>query len=397
MLIEMIRCGLKIMIYDIAIIGGGASGMAAAVSLAEKGLSVAIAEAKPRIGQKILVTGSGRCNLTNLNITSANYRSENPEVAEKIIARYGADEVRAFFSCIGLVTRSKDNLIYPLSNKAASVVDCLRFALSKYRVSIFTGFDAADVELGGGLYRIKSREGGLIQARKVIIAAGGKAFNGTDTGLIILKKFGHSIKKTYPALVALTSEDAFLKGLKGVKFIGEIRVRRGSELLRTERGEILFTDYGISGIAVMQVSYLFSLYDDLVLELDFLPDMSLSEAEKTLEHMADFYSASSVTAEEYLSGIVDKKLGVRILKYSKGGSLADNLKSMPLKISGTKGFKNAQVCGGGALLSGFNPNTLESRHAEGLYAIGEVLDAVGDCGGYNLHWAWATALYATNV
>lgn len=391
------------MIYDVAILGGGASGMVAAINLARKGFSVVIMEARPRIGQKILVTGNGRCNLTNLNISIDNYHSENLDVVEGVITKYGTAEVMEFFNGIGLLTRSKDDLVYPLSNKGASVLDSLRNALAKYKVNIHTNFDIKSIDKHGGQYGeqyfIRGSQGASLQAKKLIIATGLKAHDGLDTGLRILEKLGHSIKKPYPALVSLKSDDPFITGLKGVKFIGEIRVLRGFEVLRAERGEILFTDYGISGIAVMQLSYLFSLYDELRVELDFLPHMDFYEAKRTLEYIEDFYKNSSVTADDYLAGLIDKKLGTRILRYSgaKGLDLINNLKARPIKISGHNGFRNAQVCGGGAILSGFDPETLESRHLKGLYVIGEVLDAVGDCGGYNLHWAWATALYATDA
>lgn len=385
------------MIYDVAILGGGASGIAAAVSLAKKGINVVILEAKPRLGQKILVTGNGRCNLTNLDIGCENYHSENPEIVEMIITRYGCEQVRAFFSSIGLLTRNRGGLVYPLSNKAASVLDCLRNALAKYEVAVITGFDIKSADKQNGNYIVKDCKNSFVQAKKLVVATGSRAYNGTDTGLSILKKFGHCIKKPYPALVQLKSVDPFIKGLKGTKFIGEIKVYKDNKLIRGERGEILFTDYGISGIAVMQVSYLFSLYDNLSLELDFMPDMDLSEVKETLKNIKTFYSDSSVTEEEYLSGLIDKKLGTRVLKYSNSSTLAKSLKAMQIKISEPGGLKNAQVCGGGAVLSGFSQDTLESNHTKGLYAIGETLDAAGDCGGYNLHWAWATALHVSKA
>jgi len=385
------------MVYDIVILGGGASGMVAAVKLAEKGFNVGLLEQKPRIGQKILLTGNGRCNLTNLKISPCNYHSDNLGIVDEVITKFGSAEVLNFFSSIGLLTREKDGLVYPMSNKASSVLDCLRNALSKYGVSIITDFSLKFADKQDDKFVIKSIDDDITQAKKLIIATGSAAFQGTSKGLDILREFGHSIKELYPALVQLRSEDAFLKGLKGVKFNGEIRVRQGNDLLRREKGEMLFTDYGISGIAVMQVSYLFSLYDKLSLELDFLPHMNLSEVAEMLKNNKKFYQGSSVTAEDYLTGIVDRKLGIRLLKHGGEKSLARNLKALPIKISGHNGFKSAQVCGGGASLDDFCKETLESLHVKGLYAIGEVLDAVGDCGGYNLHWAWASALYASEA
>jgi len=339
---------------DIAILGGGASGLCAAISLARKGYKVTVFESKARIGQKILLTGNGRCNLTNLNLSSKNYHSNRPDIVEKIISQ----NVLEFFKSIGLYTRSKDGLVYPLSNKASSVLDLLRTALAKHKVEIVTEYNG-------------------LPNKPLIIATGLKANNGTDSGLKILKNFGHKIIEPYPALVQLKSDDAFLKGLKGVKFNGSVKVRQGNNILREEHGEILITDYGLSGIAVMQVSYLFSLYKDCTLELDLVPDMS---REELAEYQKNFCN---------LIGLVEKKLSERILKHNA------DMKSITVNITGHNGFKNAQVCGGGASLDDFNEKTLESRHTKGLYAIGEVLDVVGDCGGYNLHWAFASALYVS--
>jgi len=387
------------MFSDITILGGGASGLTTAINLAQKGYKTTILELKPRIGQKILVTGNGRCNLTNLNIKRENYHSNNLDAVQNIISHYDSTNVLDFFKSIGLFTRNKDNLVYPLSNKASSVVDLLRATLAKLNVTIITDFDIKDVTRQADGYNITSVNGEIIQSLRVIIATGLKAYDGTDIGLKILRSFGHNIIKPYPALVQLKSDDAFLKGLKGVKFIGEIKVRQGDNILRSERGEILITEYGLSGIAVMQLSYLFSLYDDCVLELDFLPDMSIEEVEKNLEYLEKFYK-DSLSLAEYLTGLVDKKLGMRIAKHSNTANpkrLAKNLKSMPINITGHNGFKNAQVCGGGASFNNFNTDTLESRHAKGLYAIGEILDVIGDCGGYNLHWAFASALCVSDA
>lgn len=382
------------MTHKITIIGSGASGLVAAICLARQGHKVTILESKPRIGQKILVTGNGRCNLTNLDIRLDNYHSNTLDIVHNIITRYDNRDVINFFKTMGLFTRNKGNLVYPLSNKAASVVNILRAALVKYGVTIITDFVVKDVDKYPNGYVIKSVNNDQIKTEKLIIATGLKAHTGTDIGLKILSKFGHRINKVYPALVQLRSDDPFVKGLKGIKFEGEIRVRRGGDILRTERGEILFTDYGVSGIAVMQVSYLFSLYNDCMLELDFLPDMSLQEVIKNLVYVDEYYKHSPTQIEEYLTGFIDSKLGVRITKHTRSTNpidIAQTIKSLPIKITSHNGYKNAQVCGGGAALEDFT-RALESKHTTNLYAIGEILDAVGDCGGYNLHWAFACAL-----
>ena len=379
----------------IAILGCGASGLVAAICLAREGFKVTIVEAKPRIGQKLLVTGNGRCNLTNLNITKNNYHSNNPDFVHGIITKYNCDEVLAFFKSIGLYTYNNNGLVYPLSNKASSVLDLLRATIQKYNVTVITDFEIKSVSKTKKEFVIKNIKGTEIQASQVIIATGLNAYTGTDIGLKILKSLGHSCNKTYPALVQLKTQDPFIKGLKGVKVNGKIKIYRNNKIIREERGEILFTEYGISGIAVMQVSYLFSVYDDCSLKLDFLPDMTTSDLVNILRDLKSLYKNSTLSNGEYLTGLMDKKLGIRIIKQAKTEEpdlLAKFLKSMPIKISGPNGMKNAQICGGGAILDDFNGDSLESKHIQGLYAIGEVLDVIGDCGGYNLHWAFATAL-----
>jgi len=388
------------MVYDIAVLGGGASGLVAAINLAAGGFKVAILECKPRVGQKILLTGNGRCNLTNLDISVDNYQSRNLELVRRVISEFGCAEVLDFFSSIGLLTRSKDSLVYPLSNKASSVLDCLRNAALKYDVDTIVDFELSSLEQSGTEYRVKSAGGMSVSARKVIFATGINAYDGPDISLKIMKKLGHNIEKPYPALVQLRSDDAFLRGLKGVKFIGEIRAVKGGKVLRAERGEVLFTDYGVSGIAVMQLSYLFSQHADIYLELDFMPEMDFGDVEKLLDRIKSLYGDTKIIPEEYLVGLLEKKLITRILKHTEtpdSKSLAKSLKAFSLKISGHNGFKNAQVCGGGVNLDDFDANTLESRHSKGVYAIGEILDVVGDCGGYNLHWAWASALYVSSA
>jgi len=398
--------------FDVAVLGGGASGLVCAIECAKAGLNVAIAERNHGLGKKILVTGNGRCNLTNTDIGPEHYYGSDKLMISKLLDLYSAEDVIRFFNGIGLYTRERDRLIYPNSNKAASVAEALRNGLVKYNVSVVSDFEIKDVKKENGKFRISARDGKSLQAENIVVATGLEAYDGTDIGIGILKKFGHKCFEIYPALVQLKTDSAFIKGLKGVKFNGKISALSKGKVIGEEVGEILFTEYGLSGIAVMQLSRLYSEYDDLSILMDFLPHLTEEEVAKILTDIQDFYKDAEIAAEEFLGGLVDKKLGHRILKFSGIDNLSENIraiegkqilkiasafKSTQVKITGHNGFKNAQVCGGGADLAGFDIETLESVYEKGLYAAGEVLDVIGDCGGYNLHWAWITGIHAAKA
>ena len=400
------------MVFDVAVLGGGASGLVCAIECAKTGLKVAVIEKGPVMGKKILVTGNGRCNMTNIDMGRGHYYGADNSAISHIIDRYDVKAVVAFFNSIGLYTKEKDGLIYPNSNKAASVTEVLRNAIIKYNVSEISDFEIKAVEKTDGKFKILSADGKNVQAGKIVVATGLKAYDGTDIGLKILKKFGHGCCEIYPALVQLKTDSPFIKGLKGVKFNGGIKAVSKGKVMAEESGEILFTEYGLSGIAVMQLSKLYSIYGDLSISMDFLPHLDEGELIDILEKLRNFYMDTNMSAEEFLGGLVDKKLGQRIIKFSgvenlgtKINALSDKqirriascLKNVTVGITGHNGFKNAQVCGGGALMADFDIDTLESVYQKGLYAAGEVLDAVGDCGGYNLHWAWVTGLHVARA
>ena len=400
------------MVFDVAVLGGGASGLVCAVECARRGLSTAVIDKNQIMGKKILVTGNGRCNLTNAAISPENYHGLDALKIFDIVEKYSAEDVTDFFKTIGLYTRARDGLIYPVGNKAASVTEALRNALVKYNVVQICDFDIKTLEKTGENFSVIPQSGKIVQAKNIVIATGLKAYDGSSIGLELLKKFGHDYNKIYPALVQLKTDSAFIKGLKGVKFNGQISAVSKGNVIAQENGEILFTEYGLSGIAVMQLSRLYSTCDELSISMDFMPDSQEDEVVEILHDLQRYFADTRISAEELLGGLVDKKLGHRILKFSGIDNLsveinkledkqlkriAQSLKNTSVKITGHNGFKNAQVCGGGACLSEFNTDSLESVHEKGLYAIGEVLDCIGDCGGYNLHWAWITGIHAAKA
>ena len=390
--------------YDIVIVGGGASGLAAAVS-AKKAcaeLSVLIIEALPKVGKKILATGNGRCNLTNLNAVTGSY---NTKAVSSVMKNCPPEKIVEFFSSIGLecVTDSESR-VYPMSNTATSVLDCLRFEAENLGVEVLTDTKVNSLSKKGDTFEIN----GKIKCRKLILSAGGKAATsqGSDgSGYPLLKEFGHKITPLYPGLVQLTVKEN-LKMLKGVRVKAEVslRLRNGKEIDHSS-GEVLFADYGLSGIAVMDVSR--SVKDnDCRCSLNILPELKKDDIYAFISRAVK--RNSSQTLEDALCGILPRKVGyliiknaglrqdvsLRELKKSDFELLADKLKNCEFTVTGTKGFDNAQITVGGVATDDFDMKTLESKKVRGLYCTGELLDVDAPCGGFNLQWAWSSGYIA---
>lgn len=395
----------------IVIIGGGAAGLTSAIAAAEvsKNNKVTILERKDRVGKKILATGNGKCNLSNINISKNNYYGNHIEFVENILNKYTAEDIINFFESIGVMCRVEDGRVYPYSNNASSVLTCLRNKLKALNVEEITDFDVESIKHDKNCFKIVAKNGETITASKIIITTGGCAsenLGSNGSGFKLLEGLGHNCTKLTPALVQLKT-DGDLKSIKGVKFEGAARVINGDKVLEEKHGEILFTDYGLSGICIMELSRFTRDYNNLNIELDFFPKHTESEIENILLNRLKYLN--EVDISEFFVGMLNKNLGQVVLKKSgiekmslKASSLTHkqikevikNLKNFKLKIIGTNGFKNAQVTAGGVLTKEFDSNTLESKINKNIYAAGEVLDVFGDCGGYNLHFAWATGLMA---
>lgn len=395
---------------NIVVIGGGASGLTAAIAAAQvNNNKVVILERKDRVGKKILATGNGRCNLTNLNISKENYYGKDLNFIHNILQEYNPNRIISFFESIGVVCKMDKGRVYPYSNNAVSVLTCLRNKLTMLGIKEITDFHVEQIKSNYNSYNIISKEGKVINADKVIVATGGCASEnlGSDgSGFKLLKNLGHSCTSLAPALVQIKIKEN-LKSLKGVKVEGIAKIKNKNKILGTEYGEILFTDYGLSGICIMELSKFLKDYDNLFIELDFLPQYTEGEVYNLLLKRKN--NLGQLEVSNFFIGMLNKNLGQVILKFCgiekfslKVSDLTNNvmalisktLKSFNLKVIGTNGFKNAQVTAGGILTSEFYNNTLESKLHKNLYAAGEILDIFGDCGGYNLHFAWSTGLMA---
>lgn len=390
----------------VAVIGGGASGLMAALTAAQQGASVVLLERQSRVGRKLLATGNGRCNLTNLQLSEKNYHGAHPDFVRPALAAFGPEEALAFFRALGLLTTAEDSgRVYPLSDQAGSVVDVLRFAVEAAGVDVRTDFDVTALRRVGDGFSVCS-DSGSVPADKVIICCGGMAggkLGGTKSGYELLSSLGHRVTKLYPALVQLRTDNTFVRSLKGVRADAGVRLEQDGQTLAESAGEVQFADYGVSGPAIFEISRAaavkpegLTIHLDLLRSLDFAGTAELVEARRQ--------ALPGLTLENLLTGMVHNRLGRTVLRYAGYGlnapvgglrqrdvnRIAGALKDFALPVTGTQGFEGAQVTVGGMRTDEFDPDTLESRLVPGLYAAGEVLDIDGDCGGYNLQWAWAS-------
>ena len=388
----------------IAIIGGGASGLMAACLLARRGLRPTLLEKQSRVGRKLLSTGNGRCNLTNLNASERDYHGD-PRYVKAALSAFTPRDAMDFFASIGVeCAPDGEGRVYPLSNAAAGVLDGLRLYAAEQGCEIVPEFEAASVRKRRD-FEIVAKDGSVVQADCVLVACGGMAapkLGGCADGYHILEGFGHKITPRLPAIAALKTDPEAVRALKGIRMHGELELYCGERLLRREAGEILFGEGSVSGIAAMQLARSVNLQKGrpCTLKLNFWPDAP----ENAIDRRAELLPKR--TLDDFLSGIVPKRLGQVLIKAAGVGPLSmcageldakqrsaiqRNLTEWTLPVKSTLGFDQAQVTCGGAELKGFEPETLESRHESGLFAAGEMLDVDGDCGGFNLHWAWASA------
>ncbi|MBQ6820400.1 MAG: NAD(P)/FAD-dependent oxidoreductase [Clostridium sp.] len=403
------------MIYhDLIIVGGGASGLMAAITAKDFGLDVAIIEGTDRIGKKILTTGNGRCNISNKTISFPyfSYHSENSGFFSKVLSEFSVSDTENFFFSLGLpIVELNNGKMYPKSLQASSVVDIFRLAIEDRDIPLYTNCKVKDIHKNKNFkLSTNNDEYKLFTCGKLIIACGGKSAikTGSDgSGYTLVKSLGHSLIKTTPGIVQLKLDSTYLKAISGVKFDGFATLLIDGKVSRKEFGEILFTDYGISGPPILQISGYASkaLLNNKKVEvvIDMMPNETISDVENFLEgHFAMFSHRPVIDS---LIGIINKKLIPTVLKaagienlhipcfelnWQNKKNLINILKSWKFICTDTNGFNQAQITIGGVDTKEVNPSTLESKLVKDLYFCGEVLDVDGDCGGFNLQWAWSS-------
>lgn len=401
------------MANKIIVIGGGPSGMMASIVARRQGSHVILLERNNRVGKKLLTTGNGRCNYTNLNLSINNYHGNDPSFVEKALSEFNLDKTLEFFESLGITPANEDNgKVYPLSFQASSMLDVLRYEMDFQGVELITEAFVSDL-IKKKRFLIKLKDGRSFEADKVILATGGMAMpvSGSDgTGYSFSKSFGHSVRDLFPGLVQLKLEGSIFKQIDGVKFIGNAGIYSKGRLIVEDSGDILFTDYGISGPPILQVSRkaieLMNKGNEVEIRVSIISSKTKEELENYLTKR--FKNLYMKNMEEALIGMINKKLILPILKelsidknmkasdISPGqiGRLAGLLTSWSFKIIGNMGWGQAQVTAGGVNTDEINHDTMESKLVKGLYIVGELLDIDGDCGGYNLQWAWSSAYLA---
>lgn len=389
----------------IGIIGGGAAGLMAACVISACGYETVILERQPRVGKKLLATGNGRCNFTNLNMTAEHYHGSYSNM-EAFLERFGAERIIRQFDAIGIPgIADEQGRVYPMSNAAASVLDALRLTIAENGGSEIVDFNAVSVK-PGKVFSVRSADGRMEKFDRLIVACGGSAApksGGCTGGYRILADLSHRIVAQKPAIAPINTDVGLLKGLKGIRSRCNAALYDGDKQVAEESGEVLFADYGLSGICIMQLARKVHGLNKPEISLDLAPGFE----EKDMYARARNLEKRSL--EDLLNGIVQRRLGWNILKAAgisdlarEAGSLSRReisaiwrmMRGFRVKVKSVCGLENAQVTAGGADMSQFDSYTFESRLVPGLYAVGEVCDVDGDCGGYNLHWAWASAMAA---
>ena len=396
----------------IAVIGGGASGMMAAISAGKAGASVTVFEASKRIGNKILMTGNGKCNFSNLMVDDTCYYSKDREFVRKIMKQFSPNATKSFFEEAGMLVKNKNGYLYPQGEQASIVLDILRLKLKEYGICVYTECRISKIQNQNNCFVIEADNGKQYVFDRVIIATGGRSYpkTGSDgNGYKLAKKLGHSIMPTVPALVQLCGVDNFYNIVAGVRSEGVVTLYIDGELARKERGEIQFTDYGISGIPVFQISRMaaYGLFEkrQVVICVDVLPEYEKDKIKEFVKSRVLLHKNN--TLEEFMCGFANKKLCLLAMKLmnkksdSKVCTMSEEellqivlkLKNIEFHITDTKGYETAQVTAGGVNVAELN-NDLSSKVVKGLYFTGEIIDVDGICGGYNLQWAFATGYIA---
>ncbi|MCQ2387366.1 MAG: aminoacetone oxidase family FAD-binding enzyme [Clostridia bacterium] len=381
-------------IYKVAIIGCGASGLLSAIELTSgensiNGKDIILLEKNDRVGKKIIATGNGQGNLTNVNLSASNYYGE-PNLINTFFKENFLN-LRQYFYKLNIPTTAENNgKVYPLSMQASSFLDILRIKLDKENIQTALNEKVINISFSDGCFTILTEKDNKYYAENVIISVGGKAQKqfGTDgTSYALAEKFGHKITKLYPSLVQLKTETEKIKGFKGLRERVSVSLFDGDKFVRKETGDIIFTEYGVSGDSIFKISASVQALKNPLIKIEFLPDLTMEEISKII-------SDRNMAEETYL-GLINKRIGQSIAKSVKDKSptgYSKAIKNFYLTVKGTLGFDNAQVTKGGIDTDDVNPYSMQSKIQKGLYFAGEVLNVDGDCGGYNLTFAFLSGI-----
>ena len=394
------------------IIGAGAAGLCAAITAARAGQRVILLEQNNKVGKKILVSGNGKCNIDNRFIDIKRFHSQDPNFIEEVLEGYGFKNVEKFFTSIGLeLIEGKEGKIFPMSLQASSVVELLEYEAKRAGVEIVCDCAVKSIDKREDTFTLETSQG-TKTCEQVLLANGSPAapqLGGSDSGYAFATKLGHTLIPRHPSLVQLCSEETWVKACAGVKVAGLAKLYANGEYITEKKGDLLFTNYGISGLAILdlsrEVSTRLANFDYCELNLDLMPDYSKEKLTNLLLGRIQSGNIKPITL--WLQGIINKKLIHIILEQSKCkakiesdlnrkeiNKIVHSIKNLKLSINDTKGFQGAEVSTGGIDTTEVNPQTMESKLVKNLFFAGEILDVDGDRGGFNFHFAWVTGMRA---
>lgn len=392
------------------IIGAGASGLMAAIVSARAGVLVTLLEQNNKVGKKILVSGNGKCNISNRYISTKRFHSQNPSFVEEVLEGVGIETVEKFFTSIGLeLIEGKEGKMFPMSMQASSVVELLMYEAKSVGVEILCDCAVTAIDKKENIFTIETSQGNK-KCEKLLIASGSPAapqLGGSNSGYAFATKMGHTLIPRHPSLVQLCSEESWVKGCAGVKVAGLAKLYANGEYITEKKGDLLFTNYGISGLAILDLSREVSIrlanFDYCELKLDLMPELGKEKLTNLLLKRITNESEKPLTL--WLQGVLNKKLIHIIVEQSKCkaktekalnrkevNKIVHTIKNLKLSINDTKGFKGAEVATGGINTIEVNPQTMESKLVSNLYFAGEILDVDGDRGGFNFHFAWVCGM-----
>lgn len=395
--------------FDALIIGGGASGLMCAVSAKTNNpkISIAVIEKNDRVGKKLLSTGNGRCNLTNKNVSPEKYAGSFANRSYAVFGKYDTYSLLDYFGKLGLMTFcDSEGRYYPISKQASSVLDVLRFNCDRLGVKTFCGQAIHSISKKSS-FCVKT-ESDVFTGDKLVLCCGSKAapkLGGSASGIDYMKNFGHSVVPFSPALCPIIVNSPLLKSLKGLRAAGTASLVRHGRVIKNESGEIQFTEKSLSGICIFNLSVYAEKGD--IIRLDILNNISEKELYERLQRSRELFG--ELNADCLFTGILQKRLAQAVLKLSGASDynkpvkalsneeikiIAHTAKNMEFIVISKAEFDNAQCALGGVMGSEIDAATMKSRKVEGLYVCGEAIDICGECGGYNLHFAFASGIIA---
>jgi predicted Rossmann fold flavoprotein len=399
----------------VIIVGGGAAGMVAAISARRQGAMVTVLERNPRVGKKLLATGNGRCNFTNINADVNCYSGNDPKFVYSALSAFTVEDTLRFFEKLGIQHKVEDlGKVFPMSGQASSMLDVLLYEMEQSGIQIICSAYVTDMEKKNKRFYIRTESGRIYEGDRVILAAGGKAMpsSGSDgNGLELAAKLGHRITDVFPALVQLMLDGKYFKRIDGVKFVGTAEVLYNKKTLARDRGDILFTNYGVSGPPILQISRkageLLNQQKQPLLKVVIMDEMGREELREIIKKRiqagpakpVDFSFVGLINKRLIPvvlieAGIEDFKRPVSSLSQFEIEQITQILTDWRFRIRGTKSWPSAQVTAGGIDTREIHQETMESKLTEGLYLAGEIMDIDGLCGGFNLQWAWTSGYLA---